>query len=145
MRITPHLDAEIGNRLRQARLVENLTQDDLARKLGISFQQVQKYENGVNRVSSSRLWTVSRVLGLPITYFYEGLDVGHISDAIADADQGVLPDSAIRVARLLHALPDGDIKTKIYDLIKAVSKTTVSSQGTEGQKGEIIRLQKVHC
>ncbi|NQV99284.1 MAG: helix-turn-helix transcriptional regulator [Rhodospirillales bacterium] len=124
MRVTNHLDAEIGRRLRQARLVENLTQDGLAQKLGISFQQVQKYENGTNRVSSSRLWAVSRVLGLPITYFYEGLDDSHITEAVEGADDGALPDRAIRVARMLNEMPDGEVKDKVYGLIKAFSKAS---------------------
>ena len=122
MRVTNHLDAEIGRRLRQARLVENLTQDGLAQKLGISFQQVQKYENGTNRVSSSRLWAISRVLGLPITYFYEGLDDSHIAEAVDSADDLSLPDRTIRVARMLDEMPDGDVKDKVFGLIKAFSK-----------------------
>lgn len=122
MRVTNHLDTEIGQRLRQARLVENMTQDDLAKKLGISFQQVQKYENGTNRVSSSRLWAVSRVLGLPITYFYDNLDDTHISEAV-DTSEERLPDSAIRVARMLNEMPDCDVKDKIFSLIKVVSKS----------------------
>ena len=124
MRVTNHLDAEIGRRLRQARLVENLTQDGLAQKLGISFQQVQKYENGTNRVSSSRLWAVSRVLGLPITYFYEGLDDSHISDAVDAGADLSLPDRTIRVARMLDEMPDGDVKDKVFGLIKAFSKAS---------------------
>ncbi len=124
MRVTNHLDAEIGRRLRQARLVENLTQDGLAQKLNISFQQVQKYENGTNRVSSSRLWAISRVLGLPITYFYEGLDESQISDAVEGADDGALPDRTIRVARMLDEMPDGDVKDKVFGLIKAFSKAS---------------------
>lgn len=121
MRVTNHLDAEIGQRLRQARLVENLTQDGLAKKLGISFQQVQKYENGTNRVSSSRLWTMSRVLGLPITYFYDNLDDTHIPQAANETEER-LPDSAIRVARMLNEMPDSEVKDKIFGLIKVVSK-----------------------
>ena len=124
MRVTNHLDAEIGRRLRQARLVENLTQDGLAQKLNISFQQVQKYENGTNRVSSSRLWTISRVLGLPITYFYEDLDDSHISEAVEGADDGFLPDRTIRVARMLDEMPDSDVKDKVFGLIKAFSKAS---------------------
>ena len=124
MRVTNHLDAEIGRRLRQARLVENLTQDGLAQKLNISFQQVQKYENGTNRVSSSRLWAISRVLGLPIIYFYEGLDDSHISEAVEGADDGFLPDRTIRVARMLDEMPDSDVKDKVFGLIKAFSKAS---------------------
>jgi transcriptional regulator with XRE-family HTH domain len=124
MRVTNHLDAEIGRRLRQARLVKNLTQDGLAQKLSISFQQVQKYENGTNRVSSSRLWTISRALGLPITYFYEGLDDSHISEAVEGAGDRSLPDRNIRVARMLDEMPDGDVKDKVFGLIKAFSKAS---------------------
>ena len=124
MRVTNHLDAEIGRRLRQARLVENLTQDGLAQKLSISFQQVQKYENGTNRVSSSRLWSISRVLGLPITYFYEGLDDSHVSEAVEGTGDGSLPDRTIRVARMLDEMPDSDVKDKVFGLIKAFSKAS---------------------
>lgn len=124
MRVTNHLDAEIGRRLRQARLVENLTQDGLAQKLNISFQQVQKYENGTNRVSSSRLWSIARVLGLPITYFYEGLDDSHIAQTVDGADDQSLPDRTIRVARMLDEMPDGDVKDKVFGLIKAFSKAS---------------------
>ena len=124
MRVTNHLDAEIGRRLRQARLVENLTQDGLAQKLNISFQQVQKYENGTNRVSSSRLWAIARVLGLPITYFYEGLDDSQISQASDGTDELALPDRTIRVARMLDEMPDGDVKDKVFGLIKAFSKAS---------------------
>lgn len=121
MRRTNHLDEEIGRRLRRARLVEDLTQSGLAQKLDISFQQVQKYENGTNRVSSSRLWAISRVLGLPITYFYDGLDDSHIPDTV-DESEIALPDRTIRVARMLDGMPDGDIKDRVFALIKAFSK-----------------------
>jgi transcriptional regulator with XRE-family HTH domain len=124
MRVTNHLDAEIGRRLRHARLVKNLTQDGLAQKLSISFQQVQKYENGTNRVSSSRLWTISRVLGLPITYFYEDLDDSHISEAVEGADDRSVPDRNIHIARMLDEMPDGDVKDKVFGLIKAFSKAS---------------------
>jgi len=118
MRVTNHLDSEIGLRLRQARLIENLTQSGLADKLDISFQQVQKYENGTNRISSSRLWAISRVLGLPITYFYDGLD-----DVVSDIkDDVIVPDRTIRVARMLNEMPDGDVKDKMFGLIKAFSQ-----------------------
>ncbi len=124
MRVTSHLDTEIGRRLRQARLVENLTQDGLAQKLNISFQQLQKYENGTNRVSSSRLWAISRVLGLPITYFYEGLDDSDIVQAEDHVGEAALPDRTIRVARMLDEMPNGDVKDKVFGLIKAFSKAS---------------------
>jgi len=124
MRVTSNLDAEIGRRLRQARLSENLTQDGLAQRLGISFQQVQKYENGSNRVSSSRLWAIGNALGLPITYFFEGLDQTDIAPGAGFDDENSLPDRTIRVARMLNEMPDGDVKDKVFSLVKAFSKAS---------------------
>jgi len=121
MRIANQLDLEIGRRLRQSRLVEHLTQAQLAQKVGISFQQLQKYENGANRISASRLWSVSQALGLPITYFYEGLDNGQAAGSDNAAVTGSLPDHTIRVARTLNDLSDGEVKNKLFELIRALA------------------------
>lgn len=67
-------DRHIGSRIRLARTAHEISQEELARKLGISFQQVQKYELGSNRISASRLFVVAGILQQPITYFFEGMD-----------------------------------------------------------------------
>jgi transcriptional regulator with XRE-family HTH domain len=66
------IDAQIGHRIRAARSVLGISQMMLADALGISFQQVQKYEKGTNRISAGRLFDIAHVLEMPITYFYEG-------------------------------------------------------------------------
>ena len=68
------LDTQIGQRLKEARRAQGLSQTLLAHALGITFQQIQKYENGINRVSAARLYDIAQVLGMPITYFYEGAE-----------------------------------------------------------------------
>jgi transcriptional regulator with XRE-family HTH domain len=68
------LDTKIGKRIREARRAQGMAQEALAKGLGITFQQVQKYENGFNRVSAARLYDIAAVLGMPITYFYEGAE-----------------------------------------------------------------------
>lgn len=68
------IDRIVGQRLRWRRRELRLTQEQLGEKLGLTFQQVQKYEKGVNRISAGRLFEMSRVLGITITYFYEGID-----------------------------------------------------------------------
>ncbi len=133
MRATNHIDSEIGSRIRQARLVENLTQEGLAQKLYISFQQLQKYENGTNRVSSSRLWAIAQNLKIPITYFYEGLDEVETTRASFPTEHE-LPDRTIRVARILHNMSDGVVKDKIFDLIKAFSETSRPPENNLPQK-----------
>jgi len=71
----PHpIDVEIGNRVRVLRLANGLTQSDLAASAGIRFQQIQKYETGVNRISCSRLWLIAAALKVPATDFFIGLD-----------------------------------------------------------------------
>lgn len=124
MGVTNNLDSEIGRRLRQARLAENLTQDGLAQRLGISFQQVQKYENGTNRVSSSRLWAIGNALNIPVTYFFEELEQTDTTAGASFDDENTLPDRTIRVARMLNEMPDGDVKDKVFGLIKAFSKAS---------------------
>ncbi len=124
MGVTNNLDAEIGRRLRQARLAENLTQSGLADRIGISFQQVQKYENGTNRVSSSRLWAVANALNIPVTYFFEELEQTDITPGAGFDDENTLPDRTIRVARMLNEIPDGVVKDNVFDLIKAFSRAS---------------------
>lgn len=68
------IEAELGSRLKQSRMLAGMSQTMLAEKLGVSFQQIQKYEMGANRISASRLYRISRLLGLPLAYFFEGND-----------------------------------------------------------------------
>jgi len=86
------IDIYVGERLRLRRTMIGKSQGQMARALGVSFQQVQKYERGINRLSASRLFDVSRVLNVPVSYFFEGLT----RDAVAARDYGVslsgLPD-----------------------------------------------------
>ena len=67
------IDLEIGRRLLVLRRMRELSQEDLAAHIGISFQQVQKYEKGINRIATSRLITFSRILDIPLYYFFDGL------------------------------------------------------------------------
>jgi transcriptional regulator with XRE-family HTH domain len=67
------IDRHIGARLRQRRVMNGLTQQTLADLIGVTYQQAHKYENGVNRISAGRLYMIARVLGVDVSYFYEGL------------------------------------------------------------------------
>ena len=65
------IDVHVGQRLRQRRVLAGLSQEKLARMVGITFQQVQKYERGANRIGASRLFDLSRVLDVPVGFFFE--------------------------------------------------------------------------
>ncbi|NCB09833.1 MAG: XRE family transcriptional regulator, partial [Bacteroidia bacterium] len=68
------IDVYVGNRVRVRRTLLGISQEKLGKDLGLTFQQVQKYEKGLNRIGASRLWDLSRVLKTPVSFFYEGID-----------------------------------------------------------------------
>ena len=68
------VDLYVGQRIRQRRWEIDMTQQQLAEKVGIRFQQIQKYETGANRVSASRLWDIAAATGVPVSHFFEGFD-----------------------------------------------------------------------
>jgi len=71
----PHpIDVHIGNRLRARRRELSLSQEALAEMVGVTFQQIQKYERGANRISGSRMWHLAKAMSIPISYYYEGLE-----------------------------------------------------------------------
>ncbi|MGH6978706.1 MAG: helix-turn-helix domain-containing protein, partial [Brevundimonas sp.] len=71
----PHpIDILVGRRMAERRLVAGMNQSDLGRAIGVTFQQVQKYERGANRVSASKLWQAAQALAVPITYFFDGAE-----------------------------------------------------------------------
>src|SRR3990170_8436401 len=76
------VDAHVGTRVRLRRMLLGMSQEKLGEHLGLTFQQVQKYEKGVNRIGASRLFDLSHVLGVPVQFFYEDAPVGvteHVS------------------------------------------------------------------
>lgn len=76
-----HVDHQVGRRIRQARRDMKLTQEQLGNMIGLTFQQVQKYEKGVNRVSAGTLYEIAQVLDLPINWFFDEDVVNRIGDA----------------------------------------------------------------
>ncbi len=123
------IDIEIGKRLNQARVAAGLTQSELGVQLGISFQQVQKYEKGRNRIGGGRLYKIARVLGVKITYFFDDVERLLDTDAVPFGTNEVaaLDSRTIRAAQTLANLPDEDIKKQVLRLIAVLPKRKVSS------------------
>jgi transcriptional regulator with XRE-family HTH domain len=117
--LMPHpTDVHVGQRVREARLAKGMTQTDLGNALGISFQQVQKYEKGTNRVGSSRLWDICKVLDQPITFFFEGLSRGGIGDP-----EPALSSRAIKLAKEIDEISDDNVKTHFLRLVRSYAKS----------------------
>jgi transcriptional regulator with XRE-family HTH domain len=74
------IDAYVGNRIRNCRILRGMTQEKLADNLGLTFQQIQKYEKGSNRVGASRLFEISRIFDIAVGYFFEDKDASRLSD-----------------------------------------------------------------
>jgi transcriptional regulator with XRE-family HTH domain len=68
------IDNHVGARIRERRIMLGLTQQQFGKMIGVTYQQVTKYEHGINRIAAGRLYKIARALDVPITYFYEGLD-----------------------------------------------------------------------
>lgn len=86
---SPHpIDLHVGKRIRHRRWLIGLTQQALADSVGVKFQQIQKYEIGSNRVSASRLWNIAQTFGVPVAFFFEGVENTDpaIDDVLADRD-----------------------------------------------------------
>src|SRR6202051_1621709 len=110
------INSQIGQRLRQRRLLLGLSQTDLGKRMQLSFQQVQKYEKGTNALTAVRLVQAAEALGVPITYFFEGLIGERAALAVADS-----PTLTGRDARLMHRLQ------KLPDEVRAAFERLVSS------------------
>ena len=81
------VDTHVGTRVRLRRQILKMSQEKLGNALGVTFQQVQKYERGSNRVGASRLWRMSQVLDVPVAFFYEGLGEKGPQAEFAEGDQ----------------------------------------------------------
>lgn len=115
------IDIHIGQRMRLARKNLKMSQDKLATALGVTFQQVQKYERGANRVSGSMLWRASHALSEPVSYFYEGLEgavgVGEALEAEAKAVNAYMRIPAIVRIDELTALQQRAIQGLIESML----------------------------
>ncbi len=96
------IDAHVGMRLRLRRIRAGMSQQEVAKLLEVSFQQVQKYEKGTNRISAGRLYILARILGMEISDFFEGADQ-HPVETHAAADGAVGDDQFRRVEEFIHS------------------------------------------
>lgn len=113
------VDVHVGKRVRHRRWMVGMTQQQLADKVGIKFQQIQKYETGMNRISASRLWDISDALGVPISFFFEGLD--QRNSLLEEIDGDILADKeALMLVRSYYAIPEAQ-RRRLFDLAKVLS------------------------
>jgi transcriptional regulator with XRE-family HTH domain len=116
------VDVHVGKRIRHRRWMNGTTQQQLAEKVGIKFQQIQKYETGMNRVSASRLWDIAAALGVEISFFFDGLDAATASETSADMPGDILSDrEALELLRSYYAIPENQ-RRRLFDLARVLSE-----------------------
>jgi transcriptional regulator with XRE-family HTH domain len=114
------VDAHVGKRIRHRRWMVGMTQQQLADKVGIKFQQIQKYETGMNRVSASRLWDIADALGVTISFFFEGLTEGTPTAQTAGGDM-MADKEALELVRSYYAIPEAQ-RRRLFDLARVLSE-----------------------
>ena len=115
------VDVHVGKRVRHRRWLVGMTQQQLAEKVGIKFQQIQKYETGMNRVSASRLWDIADAMDVPVSFFFEGLEAHEIGAMGDGAPNDILADKeAMELVRSYYAIPENQ-RRRLFDLARVLS------------------------
>ncbi len=123
------------------RMLIAMSQEKLGESLGLTFQQVQKYEKGTNRIGASRLYQIGSVLGVPIEYFFEGVESGETGDgplepgASAGFDMDVLSTAeGIQLNSAFFAITDAKLRKRILDLVKTLGGMADEAEIAEHDK-----------
>ncbi len=116
------VDVEVGRRIRLQRMSAGMSQTELANEIGVTFQQVQKYEKGANRVGAGRLTQIANALRLPVSAFFEGAGEPTSSKARSAASPVELltQPNALRLLQAYSAIPDESIRASILRLVEAI-------------------------
>ena len=119
------VDVHVGKRVRHRRWMVGMTQQQLAEHVGIKFQQVQKYETGMNRVSASRLWDIADALDVPVGYFFDGLNENEAEGQAAARASGLPVDimsdkEALDLIRSYYAIPEAQ-RRRLFELARVLS------------------------
>jgi len=128
-KIPDPIDIYVGSRIRLRRNIVGLSQEKLGEKLGVTFQQVQKYEKGVNRVGASRLQIISEVLDVPVSYFFEDNSAegaGGLAEARSDFSDFSASTEGLQLLRAFNNIQDSKVRRKIIDLAKALADDGVA-------------------
>ena len=116
------VDVHVGKRIRHRRWMVGTTQQQLAESVGIKFQQIQKYETGMNRVSASRLWDIAGVLDVPISFFFDGLNEEKSEEVSGKTPADILTDKeALELLRSYYAIPENQ-RRRLFDLARVLSE-----------------------
>ena len=133
MAINPHsVDVHVGKRVRQRRKMMGITQEKLGESLGLTFQQVQKYERGTNRVSASKLFEMAVFLKVPVSYFYEDMIAQSAHPMVMESGESTFEHEHLtsRESRELllsyYRLPNDKVRKRVMELVRSLVESEPS-------------------
>lgn len=123
------IDVHVGSRVRLRRMLVGMSQEKLGDNLGLTFQQVQKYEKGANRIGASRLFQISQILGVPVQFFFDDMPGGTGGEApgFSDGDQApyvmdfVSSAEGLQLNRAFTKIDKPAVRRKLLELVKSLS------------------------
>ncbi|WP_163847241.1 helix-turn-helix domain-containing protein [Pseudooceanicola aestuarii] len=118
--MTHPVDKHVGQRIRHRRWLVGMTQQQLAERVGIKFQQIQKYETGANRVSASRLWDIADALDVEVAFFFEGIDEGGKREHLGVPSDLMGDKEALDLIRSYYAIPENQ-RRHLFELARVLS------------------------
>ncbi|MGE4064059.1 MAG: helix-turn-helix domain-containing protein [Rhodospirillaceae bacterium] len=136
------IDVHVGNRLRLRRTLLGMSQQKVGEALGLTFQQVQKYERGTNRIGASRLWDLAGVLDCPVSFFFEEMDEktagasprnwnGETTDIMLRQDDPMNRRETLELVRAYYRIKGYHVRRRIYELAKSLASTGADGEETE--------------
>jgi len=125
--MTPHpVDIHVGQRVRLRRTLLGMSQDRLASSVGLTFQQIQKYERGKNRIGSSRLYQFARILEVPVSFFFEDMpeeaSMGGKADDHFPSDDVLSKRETLDLVRAYYRIPSELARRRVNELVRTLAK-----------------------
>ena len=125
------IDRHVGSRVRMRRVLSGVSQEKLGDALGLTFQQVQKYEKGSNRISASRLQQIAKMLDVPVSFFFEGaptgdMPTGAFSDSASSAyvSDFMASSEGVQLMKAFIRIKDNKVRRRIIDLVESLGEET---------------------
>ena len=132
------VDIHVRARVRLRRTLLGMSQEKLGKALGLTFQQVQKYERGANRIGSSRLFQLSKILDVSVSFFFDEMttDTTKKADGMAEGNKQVFEvdklsrRETLELVRAYYKITDPSVRKKIFEMVKAVGSSAIGSDGS---------------
>lgn len=129
------IDVHVGSRVRLRRTLLGMSQEKLGEAIGLTFQQVQKYERGANRIGASRLYDLSRVLDVPVSFFFDDINPEVVAAAVDPGEAAaqryesdpMMRRETLELVRAYYRIPDAQLRRRLFDLTKAIANACVSN------------------